>query len=86
MNVNITFRHMEHTPALDQMIREKSEKFGKWFGAQSNVHWTCWTEGINHCSEVSIQSGQQEFFAKAQADDLYKTFDLVVHKIQNQLK
>lgn len=86
MNVNITFRHMEHTPALDEMIREKSEKFNKWLGPQSNVHWTCWTEGINHCSEVSIHSGQQEFFAKAQADDLYKTFDLVVHKIQNQLK
>ncbi len=86
MNVNITFRHMEHTPALDEMIREKSAKFNKWLGPQSNVHWTCWTEGINHCSEVTIHSGHQEFFAKAQADDLYKTFDLVVHKIQNQLK
>lgn len=86
MNVNITFRHMEHTPALDEMIREKSQKFTKWFGPQSNVQWTCWTEGINHCSEVSIHSGQQEYFAKAQSDDLYKTFDMVVHKIQNQLK
>ncbi len=86
MNLNITFRHMEHTPALDQMIREKSEKFSKWFGPGSNVHWTCWTEGINHCSEVSIHNGQQEYFAKAQADDLYKTFDLVIQKIQNQMK
>lgn len=86
MNLNITFRHMEHTPALDQMIREKSEKFSKWFGTGANVHWTCWTEGINHCSEVSIQAGREEYFAKAQADDLYKTFDLVVQKIQNQMK
>ena len=86
MNLNITFRHMEHTPALDEMIREKSEKFNKWFGANLNVHWTCWTEGINHCSEVSISNGRQEYFAKAPADDLYKTFDLVVQKIQNQMK
>lgn len=86
MNVDITFRHMEHTPALDQMIREKSEKFSKWFGQESAVRWTCWTEGVNHCSEVSIHVGREEYFAKAQADDLYKTFDLVVHKIQNQLK
>lgn len=27
MNVNITFRHLEHTPALDETIRNKSEKF-----------------------------------------------------------
>lgn len=86
MNVNITFRHMEHTPALDQMIREKSEKFTKWFGPAANVHWTCWMEGIDHCSEVTINSGAEKYFAKAHSDDLYKTFDLIVHKIQNQLK
>lgn len=86
MNVNITFRHMEHTPSLDQMIREKSEKFTRWFGEQVQVRWTCWNEGIEHYSEVTIHSGAKEYFAKAQSDDLYKTFDLIVSKIQNQLK
>lgn len=86
MNVNITFRHMEHTPALDQVIRDKSEKFGKWFGPQTSVHWTCWMEGVDHCSEVTISSGAEKYFAKAHSDDLYKTFDLIIHKIQNQMK
>ncbi len=86
MKLNITFRHMEHTPALDQVIRDKSEKFSKWFGQSLDVHWTCWTEGVDHCSEVSIAAGAQKYFAKAHSDDLYKTFDLVIHKIQNQLK
>ncbi len=86
MNLNITFRHMDHTPALDQVIRDKSEKFMKWFGAQTNIHWTCWTEGVDHCSEVTINSGAKKYFAKAHDDDLYKTFDLIIHKIQNQLK
>lgn len=86
MNVNITFRHMDHTPALDQVIREKSTKFTKWFGPQTNINWTCWTEGVDHCSEVTINAGAEKYFAKAHADDLYKTFDLIVHKIQNQLK
>jgi putative sigma-54 modulation protein len=86
MNVNITFRHMDHTPALDQMIREKSEKFAKWFGAATSVNWTCWMDGVDHCSEVSINAGNEKFFAKAHADDLYKTFDLIIHKIQNQMK
>ncbi len=86
MNVNITFRHMEHTPALDQVIREKSEKFTKWFGPKTQVQWVCWKEGADHFSEVKVHSGHEEFFAKAHADDLYKTFDLVLHKIQNQMK
>lgn len=86
MNVNITFRHMEHTPALDTLIREKSEKFTKWFGPKTDVKWTCWTEGVDHCSEVTVHTGQQDYFAKAHSDDLYKSIDLAVHKIQNQIK
>lgn len=85
MNVNITFRHMDHTPALDSIIREKSEKFSKWFGPNAQVSWTCWKEGIDQCSEVFVHAGSKEYFAKAHADDLYKTFDIVVHKIQNQI-
>jgi putative sigma-54 modulation protein len=85
MNVSITFRHMEHTPALDQMIRDKSEKFIKWFGPQAEVKWTCWVEGNAHYSEVWVASGNREVFAKAQDEDLYKTFDQVIHKIQNQI-
>jgi putative sigma-54 modulation protein len=86
MNVNITFRHMDHTNALDSTIREKSETFSKWLGPGVEVSWTCWREGVDHCSEVLVSSGPKEYFAKAQADDLYKTFDLIVHKIHNQLQ
>lgn len=86
MNVNITFRHMDHTPALDTIIREKSEKFSKWLGTATDVSWTCWKEGLDHCAEVKVFAGAKEYFAKAHADDLYKTFDLIIHKIQNQLK
>ena len=59
MNLNITFRHMEHTPALDSVIRDKSEKFAKWFGPQTDVHWTCWNEGIDFFSEGKSQNGHQ---------------------------
>lgn len=86
MTINITFRHMEHTPALDQMIREKSEKFTKWFGQNLTVHWTCWTEGVDQYAEVSVSSGHEKYFAKGHTDDLYKTFDLVLSKIHNQMK
>jgi putative sigma-54 modulation protein len=86
MNVNITFRHMEHTPALDTLIREKSEKLSKWFGPKADVKWICWTEGHEQCSEVTVHTGSQDYFAKAHSEDLYKSIDLAVHKIQNQLK
>lgn len=85
MNLNITFRHMDHTPALDQLIREKSEKFARWLGPQASVKWTCWAEGVQHFAEVSIHFGDRDFFAKAQSEDMYKSIDMTINKIQNQL-
>lgn len=86
MNLQITFRHMEHTPALDDMIREKSQKFTKWFGDAATIHWTCWVEGVEQWSEVKILAGHKDYFAKAHATDLYKSFDLVIQKIHNQME
>ena len=86
MNMNITFRHLEHTPALDETIRAKSEKFTKWFQGNCDVHWTCWVEGIEHFAEVKIHNGHKDYFAKCSENDMYKTIDAVVNKIHNQIK
>jgi putative sigma-54 modulation protein len=86
MQVQITFRHMEHTPALDDLIREKSQKFAKWFGEGGTAHWVCGVEGLEQWSEVRVHTGREEYFAKASADVLYKSIDLVVQKIHNQLE
>jgi putative sigma-54 modulation protein len=87
MKVQITFRHMEHTEALDSLIKEKSEKFNKWFGGKADIHWTCWVEDkTSHCSEVKIHSGQKDYFAKASTEVMYKTIDQVIQKIQNQMQ
>jgi putative sigma-54 modulation protein len=86
MNLKTTFRHMEHTPALDEMIKLKSEKFTKWFGEKTDVHWTCWVEALDHCAEVKIHAGHKDYFAKASAEDMYKTFDIVIQKIHKQVE
>ncbi len=85
MDLQITFRHMEHTPALDTQIREKAQKLQKWFGEGTKAHWTCFVEGRLHYSELQVHAGRKDYFAKASADDLYKTFDMVVEKIHNQI-
>ncbi|MFP5458849.1 MAG: ribosome hibernation-promoting factor, HPF/YfiA family [Bacteriovoracia bacterium] len=86
MNITITFKHLEHTPALDERIREKSEKLNKYFGGQFKVHWVCWVDEHNeHWAEVKV-TGQSECYAKAHSENLYKAFDLVIEKIERQLE
>ncbi len=87
MNIKICFKHLEHTPALDERIREKSEKLQKFFGGQFDIHWTCWVDEKQfHWAEARIVGQPHECFAKASADNLYKAFDLVIDKVERQLE
>ena len=87
MNVKITFKHLEHTPALDERIQEKSEKLEKFFGGNFNVHWTCWCDEKGmHWAEVKVFGHPQECFAKAHADNLYMALNDVIEKVERQME
>lgn len=85
MKLDITFRHLEHTPALDEKIREKIDRVAKKLGPSAHYHWTSWVEHESHISTLLIKDGGKDFFARASSDDLYKTIDLTIKKIENQL-
>ncbi len=86
MKLKISFKHLDHTPALDQRIKEKSEKFDKYFTGNVNVHWTCWVHNEEHLAEIKIHGPKFDFFAKASADNMYKALDFVVDKMERQLE
>lgn len=85
MKLKISFKHLEHTPALDERIREKSEKFEKYFQGSTNVQWFCWVHNNEHWAEIKVNGPKFTFFAKASADNMYKSLDLVVEKMERQI-
>lgn len=86
MNVTISFKHLEHTPALDERIREKSEKLDKFFGGNLEVKWVCWVdEHHQQWAEIVLHGPHFECFARAGADTLYKAMDKVVQKAERQV-
>lgn len=86
MKLKITFKHLDHTPALDERIREKSEKFEKYFQGNTNVQWFCWVHNDEHWAEIKVHGPKFDFFAKACADNMYKSLDLVVEKMERQIE
>lgn len=86
MDIEITFRGMEHTEALDSKIRSKSQKLDRMVKGESRLHWICFVEGNSQIAEAKLVTKGNEFFAKAESDDLYKGFDEVVQKLQQQLE
>ena len=85
MNLMITCRNMEKTPAIEAMIAHKSQKFIRQLGQNIKVHWVCQVAAGEHISEIEITGFHgNPLFAKAKSNDLYKTFDEVERKISKQ--
>lgn len=87
MSVQITFKNIEHTPALDQNIQERTEKLKGLFKKDVNVHWVCWVDADRHHSEITVTGMPgPAIMATADSDNMYKTFDAVVKKIETQAR
>ncbi len=86
MNLKISFRHMESTPSLESKIKEKAEHLKKYFKGKMNVEWICSIEDSCHKSKVSVHAGHNYFHSEATSEDLYKTFDKALSKIEGQIR
>lgn len=86
MRLKVSFKHLKHSPALEERIHEKSEKLSKYFESNITVSWVCWANGTDHWAEVKVYGPGCEFYAKACADNMYKCLDLCIEKVDKQLE
>lgn len=86
MKITISFRQLEHTPSLDERIREKSQRLEKYMNGNTHVKWTCFAKHNLHYAELSVLGNQFEYFADASSDNLYKCLDMVLEKVERQVK
>lgn len=86
MKIVSSFKHLEHTPSLDEKIHKKSQKLKKFFEGNFEVQWTCSIkEDGRHAAEVKVIGPSFEYHAAADSDKLYKSLDLVIQKVQRQV-
>lgn len=85
MHCSITFRNLDHTAALDERIQTKSQKLEKYLGPEAKIDWVCWIEKNAQIAELKVSHKDDHYIAKAQSEDLYKTMDMVINKITNQI-
>ena len=87
MQLEISFIHLDHTEALDQCIREKSEKLSKLMEGEGDVRlkWTCYVKEKQHCAEIHILGRKMDIFAKDSSPSLYKSIDQALLKVEKQL-
>jgi putative sigma-54 modulation protein len=85
MKIKVSFKHIEHTPALDEQIYSKSEKLEKYFDGNFEIHWICYAKDDVHVADIKLLGPSFNYHASAKSESLYKCFDLVIAKLEKQV-
>lgn len=85
MNLTVSYRHLESSPALEEKITTKVKHLEKHLHDDFTVKWVCSVSGHVHTSDVNISSKSGVFHAKAEDNNMYKTLDVCMTKIEKQI-
>ena len=87
MELNISYRHLDSSDAIKQKISEKADHLKKYFHGKLKVDWVCSVDGHQqHKSEVNVHFGAKNFHAHAVDKNLYHSFDMVLSKLEKQIR
>ena len=87
MDLNITGRHVEITPALRDFVAEKADRLARYFDRIGRLQVTLDVEGDRHRAEMIINGIKGvTIVGEETADDMYAAVDSAVDKLIRQLK
>jgi putative sigma-54 modulation protein len=86
MNIIVTGRHLEVTPALKKYAEEKIKKFNRYLSNISEAIITLSVEKYRHKVEVLLKVNGVLIQAEGITGEIYSSIDEVVEKLERQVK
>jgi putative sigma-54 modulation protein len=87
MEISVTGRHVEATPAIKDYAAKKLEHIGIDFPRILSAHFILDVEKFRHIAELVIQCGNHiTIEAREISEDLYASIDKVVDKVARQMR
>jgi putative sigma-54 modulation protein len=85
MGISVTFRHMNSSDAIRAHVNDKLERVQKYLREPLDAHVTVFMERHEHVAEMLITSSGKQYQARHSSDDMYKSIDHVVDKVEHQI-
>ena len=88
MNISFVFKNFEASEHLKKYARRRMEKLGRFFGKASGLEIAVvlTVDKFRHRCEVTVTGEGLHINAGEQTSDMYAAIDLVVDKVEAQLK
>ncbi len=86
MLISVTFRQLEPSEALKNYVTDRLTKFKRYLDGPVEAHVVLGLEKFRHLADVTIDSNGKVLKAREENADMYAAIDLVMDKIDQQLK
>ena len=86
MQISVTFRHMEPSEALKNYATDRLNKFKRYLDGPVEAQVVLGLEKFRHLADVTIDNNGRVIKGKEENADMYAAIDLVMDKIDMQLK
>jgi len=86
MQTNITFKNMDATQALKDYVTKRLAKLDRFIERPAEANVVLSVEKIRHKAEVTINSDGHVINAVETTEDMYAAIDLVMDKLERQMK
>ena len=86
MQVLVTFRHMDATPALRRYAETKVQRVHKLMRNPIEAHVILEVSKRRHIAEITLSGEHLRITAKEATADLYSAIDLAMDKVERQIQ
>ena len=86
MQISVTFRQLEPSDALKNYVTDRLSKFKRYLEGPVEAHVVLGLEKFRHLADVTIDNNGRIIKGKEENTDMYAAIDLVMDKIDMQLK
>lgn len=86
MQIELTGHGVDITPALREYVNEKIGRIKRHFEQLIVVRVVLHVEKLNHRVEATVNAAHKQFHAEEQASDMYAAIDLMVDKLDAQVR
>ena len=86
MQIQLTGHHVDITPAMREYVNSKFERLERHYDQMNDTHVVLTVEKLQQKAEATIQVSKGTVFADSVAEDMYAAIDLLVDKLDRQLK
>lgn len=85
MQISMTFRHMEPTEAMKELVKDKLSKVRKHLQGPVEANVVLSVERYIHACDMTISANGYTYKGREESDDMYTSIDNVVNKIERQI-